>query len=88
MEGKVKLRRNLIFYKRRNMILLEDGRVILTKDKEIRSVFFLDQGTEISLIKKDRFQIRTSVVHEIIESQDSEVWVNILKSIRTLNCKK
>ena len=68
MEGKVKLRRNLIFFKHRDMILLEDGRVILAKDREVRTVFALDRSTEIKLIKKDRFQIRTMTVHENIES--------------------
>lgn len=49
MEGKIKLRRNLIFFKRRTMILLEDGRVILAKDREVRGVFIIDKKTEITL---------------------------------------
>eukprot|EP00347_Sterkiella_histriomuscorum_P006028 403354346 len=88
MEGKVKLRRNLIFFKRRTMILLEDGRVILTKDKDVRTVFILDKSTEITLQKRDRFQIKTVKIHEVVESHDAEVWVNILKSIKSLNFKK
>ncbi|CDW85011.1 serine threonine-protein kinase pk61c [Stylonychia lemnae] len=87
MEGKVKLRRNLIFYKKRKMILLEDGRVILAKDNLIRNVFVLNKCTEIFLVKKDRFTIRTQQIHENIESSDAEVWVNILNSIKLMNTK-
>jgi len=68
MEGKVKLRRNLIFFKKRKMILLEDGRVVLGKDNQIKNTFILDRLTEIFLVKKDRFSIRTPCIHEVIES--------------------
>jgi hypothetical protein len=87
MEGKVKLRRTLFFFKKRKMILLEDGKVIFAKENKIKGVCRLDRHAEITLINKGRFQLKTPILHEVIESSDAEVWVNILNSIKSLSIK-
>ena len=50
MEGTVKVRRRLFFYKRRQLYLLEDGTVFIVKDGHINNEFKLTKHTEITHI--------------------------------------
>jgi len=48
MESIVKVRRKLFFYKRRRLILLEDGQVFVIKMGHISNEIKLSKNTEIS----------------------------------------
>ncbi len=87
MDGQVKVRRKLFFFKKRYMILLEDGTVYMTKEGHITFQIVLDKRTEITLLNKQRFEIKTPKFHEIIEAPEEQVetWMSILKSIRKMN---
>ncbi len=62
MEGKVKLKRTLFFFKKRKMILLEDGRVLFAKDHKIKGICRLDRHAEIVLLSKNKFQLKTPML--------------------------
>ena len=84
--GSIKVRRKLFLYKDRFMALLEDGSVFLSKDRHIRCQILMDCKTKITLQKGNRrFEIETKHVHEVIETEEAEIWVNILNSIKNLN---
>jgi hypothetical protein len=87
MEGKVKLKRSLFFFKKRQMILLEDGKVIFAKHRKIKSMCRLDRFSEILVHNRSRFQLKTPQLSEVIDSPDAEVWVSILNSIKQLIVK-
>ena len=59
MEGKVKLKRTLFFYKKRSMILLEDGKVIFAKERRIKSMCRLDRFSDIISHSRSRFALKT-----------------------------
>lgn len=48
----------------------------------------LDRNSEVILQKANRYQIKSAGLHEIVESKEAEVWVNILISIKKLICNK
>jgi hypothetical protein len=41
----------------------------------------IDENTEISQLKQKRFQIKTPNVTEVIESPDTEQWLNMLYTV-------
>ena len=87
MEGKVKLKRTLFFYKKRLMVLLEDGKVIFAKERKIKAMCRLDRFSDIILQSRSKFTFKTPQLQEVIESPDAEVWVSILNSIKQLIIK-
>lgn len=58
--GFVKVKRKLFFYKKRFMILLDNGTVVFArKSGRIRCNLVIGKDTEIIQIKSRRFQIKT-----------------------------
>jgi ribosome biogenesis protein Tsr3 len=82
MEGQVKVRRKLFFYKKRRLILMEDGIIFLVKHGHIKTEIVLDHNTKIELLKKDKLEITTKDINEIVECSEAEVWVNIFNSLK------
>ncbi|CDW75605.1 UNKNOWN [Stylonychia lemnae] len=82
-EGEVKVRRKLFFYKRRYMIIQDNGIILLArKSGRMRCDMFIDGNTEITRLKAKRFQIKNQRFQEVIESPDTDEWMRKLIQIR------
>eukprot|EP00347_Sterkiella_histriomuscorum_P007241 403349719 len=80
-EGHVKVKRRLFFYKKRFMILQDDGLVVFARQNgRVRCDLLIDETSEIIQLKQNRFQIKTKKVSEVIETPDTELWLNMLYS--------
>jgi hypothetical protein len=76
MEGEVKVRRKLFFYKERQLFLLEDGSVFLVKRGHINNELKLLQHTEVTYLNEGnmcRFLISTPKTYEYIECEDPNI---------------
>lgn len=91
MEGFVKVRRRLFFYKKRQLFLLEDGSVFIVKEGHINNEFRLNKHTEVTHISEGshcKFLISSTKTYEYIECDTPDMavtWVNILINIRKMN---
>ena len=90
MEGWVRVRRKLFFYKRRQLFLMENGMVYIVKDGHISNEIKLSKHTEITHICENgncKFLLSNSKTYEYIECENSDMastWVNILLNIRKM----
>jgi hypothetical protein len=90
MEGFVNVRRKLFFYKRRQMLLLEDGSIFILKKGHINNEMKLTAKTEIKHQCDEahcRFLLSTNSTYEYIECDSADLtqtWVNILITIRRM----
>jgi hypothetical protein len=91
MESMVNVRRKLFFYKRRQMLLLEDGTVYILKNGHINNEMRLSSKTQINHQCDNggscRFLISTNSTYEYIDCDNNDVtdtWVSILRKIRKM----
>jgi hypothetical protein len=92
MEGFVKVRRKLFFYKRRQMFLMEDGKVLIVKNGHISNEMVLNKHAEIAhqcdgSADSCKFLISTPSTYEYVDCESSDLastWVHILLNIRKM----
>jgi hypothetical protein len=86
MEGVVKVKRKLFFSRPRTLMAFEDGTIVFMKNGHIRRLLHLEWYSKITLLKcGSAFEIVTPKFREIVQSPNSDVWVNILNSLIKLN---
>ena len=59
-EGEIKLRRKIFLFKRRYMLVFEDGTLLILRHGHIKSEYKINDQSEISLMKGGRFSMKTS----------------------------
>lgn len=88
MEGVIKVRR-LLFWKKRKMILMDDGTLyVLRLDNKFKFGLELDENTYFLQTKKNRFTLQSTLHREVIESPETEIWVSIMNSIKIQHIKE
>lgn len=59
-EGEVKVKRKLFLLRTRYMILFEDGTLLLLRRGHIRAEIYINERTEVSLVKSNRLSLKSS----------------------------
>ena len=91
MESMVNVRRKLFFYKRRQMLLLEDGTVFIMKRGHINNEIRLTPKTQVEQQCDNggacKFLLSNNSTYEYIECDNKDMldtWVSMLRKMRKM----